>query len=290
MPRGKKKPQEADDNIVIISDTHIGSGLALCHPDGFERDEGGTVMPSSQQLTLWAMWREFWDEWVPEVTLGEPFSVVHAGDIIDGVPHGSVGSISNNLADQGKHAEKILRPIVEICEGRFYQLRGTEAHTGKSAQEEERIAKVIKATREKGSKRYARDELWMRIGAKRGGLVHIMHHIGTTGSSAYESSAPMRELTEEFVEAGRWGDEPPRVVIRAHRHRHLQIRIPSAKGDAIVATTPAWQMKTPFTFKIAGARLSQPQIGGIIVRYHKSELYLRNKVWRLERPDAVMMR
>ncbi len=287
MPRGKRQSQEADDNIVVVSDTHIGSGVALCHPDGFERDEGGTVMPSKTQLALWDRWREFWDVWVPEVTLGETYTVVHAADIIEGVPHGSVGSMSNNLSDQGRHAEKILKPIVERCDGRYYQLRGTEAHGGKSAQEEERIAKAIGAIREKGSKRYARDELWIRVGGKRGGLAHIMHHIGTTGSSAYESSAPMRELAEEFVEAGRWGDEPPRVVIRAHRHRHLQIRIPSEKGDAIVATTPAWQAKTPFTFKIAGARLTQPQIGGIIIRYHKGELYLRNRIWRLERPDEV---
>jgi hypothetical protein len=290
-PRKRKpSPREPDDNIVVISDTHIGSGVALCHPDGFERDEGGTYMPSKSQLTLWEMWREFWDEWVPKVTLGEPYKVVHVGDVIDGAHHGSVQPVTNNLVDQGAHAEKILRPVVELCGGRYYQLRGTEAHSGKSAQQEELVAKNIRAIREKGMPRRARDELWMRVGGERGGLVHFMHHVGTTSSSAYESSAPMRELTEAFVEAGRWGDEPPRVVVRAHRHRHLQIRIPSEKGDAIVVTTPAWQMKTPFTFKIAGARQSQPQIGGIIVRYHKGELYIRNKVWRLKRPDAVKTR
>ena len=281
------RPADPDENLVLYSDIHVGCGLALCHPDGFKRDEGGTYMPSEDQLLLWRYWREFWDDWVPEVTLGEPFTAVCLGEMIDGVHHQSVTQITHNLGDQVRHSTKINGEVARRCGGRFYALRGTEAHAGKSAQEAERVARDVGAIPDKLG-HHARYELWYRMGSpERGGLIHMMHHIGTTGSSHYESSAPMKELTEAFVEAGRWGDEPPRVVVRAHRHRHIQLRIPSERGDSISCTMPAWQLKTPLVYRIAGGRQAQPQIGGIVVRYHRGELYVRNKVWRVERPKEV---
>jgi hypothetical protein len=47
--------------------------------------------------------------------------------------------------------------------------------------------------------------------------------------------------------------------------------------------TPGWQAKTPFAWKIPGARLSQPQFGGVLIRKGDEELHSRAKVWRLER-------
>ncbi len=274
------------NNYVLFGDTHVGCGHALCRPDGFERDEGGLYMPSDDQKVLYEKWDEFWNVWVPEVTMGEPYGVIHLGDSVDGVHHGSVTQISHNLIDQGKHAAMLIKPIAEKAAA-YFHIRGTEAHVGTSGQQEEDVARQVGAIPDKVG-RHARYELWFRIGDdERGGLGHAMHHIGCTGSSAYESSAIMRELTEAFVEAGRWGDEAPRLVVRGHRHRHLQIRIPGGKGDVIGMTTPAWQFKTPFTSKIAGGRLSQAQVGGCLVRFHRGELYIRNKVWRSERPAEV---
>ena len=274
------------NNYVLVSDSHIGCSSALCHPDGFLRDEGGIYKPSLDQLAVYEKWIEFWYDWVPRVTEGEPYAIVNIGDSIDGVHHGSVTQISHNLESQRLHAIKVWEPIVEMAAA-YYHIRGTEAHVGKSSQEEEAIAKALGALPDKAG-RHARYELWFRIGDDdRGGLGHAMHHIGCTGSSHYESSAVMREVTEAFVEAGRWGDEPPRLIARGHRHRHIKIQIPGGKGDVIGMTTPAWQLKTPFTSKIAGGRLSQPQIGGCVARYHGGELYIRSRTWRGERAQAV---
>jgi hypothetical protein len=173
---------------------------------------------------------------------------------------------------------------VEACEGRYYHIRGTEAHVGKSGQEEERLAKRLGAIPNEEGQR-ARYELWLQVGPS--GLVHISHHIGTAGSLSYESSALMRELSEAYVEAGRWGNVPPSVVIRSHRHRNAEIRIQTSHGFATVATTAAWQLKTPFTFKIAGARQAQPQIGATLVKYSPEDgLFTRHKVWNLSRPKV----
>jgi hypothetical protein len=282
MPR--KKPVETINNLVVISDTHFGCRVALCPPEGVELDDGGQYKPSALQLKLWAFWRHFWDEFVPEATRGEPFAVLHNGDAIDGVHHGSTTQISNNLEDQGNLAVSVLKPVVAACDGRYYHIRGTEAHVGKSAVEEERVAKRLGAIpNELGQ--HARYDLWKMVGPK---LIHALHHVGTTGSAAYEATAVHKELTESFVEAARWGQRPPDCIVRSHRHRHIEITCATGQADgnigrALAVVTPAWQGKTPFAWKIPGARLATPQFGGIVLRYAHGELFCRSFVQTVAR-------
>ena len=82
-------------NVVVISDTHCGCQLGLC-PPVVNLDNGGTYVQSSLQKKLWEMWNEFWDVWIPMVTKGEPYIIVHNGDAIDGVHHNSVTQITHN--------------------------------------------------------------------------------------------------------------------------------------------------------------------------------------------------
>jgi len=261
--------------MIVVSDLHCGCRVAICGKDPVQLDDGGTYMPSPMQLKLNSWWEEFWGEWVPEATGGEPFCVAINGDVVDGSHHNTVTQISQNLADQQSIAVKLLSPVRDLCDGRFYMIRGTEAHVGQSGQNEEKIARELGAIAGENGQR-ARWDLWKKIGDdKRGGLVHLAHHIGTAGSSAYESSAPQRELAEAFVESGRWGEEAPRVILRAHRHRYIQNRVAGRDGEYIVAVSPAWQLKTPLAYKIMGGRQSQPQIGGLMVRFHKGELFVR---------------
>lgn len=270
-------------NIVVISDTHVGCRLGLCHRDGAELDDGGTYYPSKLQQRLWEMWEEFWGEWVPHVTHGEPFAVVHNGDCIDGVHHNAVTQWSHNLEDQVEHAYKILKPVVELCEGRYYHIRGTESHVGKSATEAERLAKRLGAVpNEEGQ--HARYELWLRCGNH---LCHFLHHIGTTSSAQHETSAVNAELTAIYADSGRWGLESPMIVCRSHRHRCSEVRLPCAGGYATVFVTPGWQLKTPFAWRVAGTRVSTPQVGGSLIRLGDEELYTRHKVWDIGRSKEV---
>ena len=208
--------------------------------------------------------------------------VVMNGDALDGKPHNAVTGISDNLADQQEIAYRALRPVVEACEGRYYHIRGTEAHGGKSGQEEERLARRLNAIPDSIG-RYARWELWKRLGR---GLIHLTHHIGTTGSMAYETSGPHKELEQAIVESGRWNDEIPDVVCRSHRHRNIETRCQCYKGFATSFTTAGWQLKTPFTFKVAGARQAQPQIGGSLIRCGDEDIYTRHRLWKMSRPKV----
>jgi hypothetical protein len=277
------------EQVIVVSDLHAACKLALCPREGVQLDEGGIYRPSPLQLKLDDWWEEFWCEWVPHETHGAPWDLVVNGDAIDGVHHKSTTQITHNTEDQARIAEEMLQTPVDLCHasgGQYFHVRGTEAHVGPSGQDEERVARNLGAVHRNGQ--YARHELYLQVGEKKagGGIVHFAHHIGTTGSQHYESSAPMREMAEAFVEAGRWGDEPPRGIVRSHRHRGIQIRIPSAMGESWVLVTPAWQLKTPYAYRIPGGRQRQPQIGGALIRLQGGELYPRLKTWRIERPEV----
>lgn len=277
-------------NLVVISDTHCGCRLGLC-PESVGLDDGGTYHPSEFQKKLLQYWNSFWNDFVPVATRGEPFAIVHNGDAIDGVHHNSTTQISHNLEDQSEIARVLLEPLVELAQGRYYHIRGTEAHVGKSGAEEERLARRIGALRNTENQA-ARYDLWKKIVDPTNGsqhLIHLLHHVGTTGSSAYEATAVHKEYTESCVESARWRLPPPDVIVRSHRHRHLKIEVPtgnaatSETGKGIAVVTPGWQGKTPFAWKIPGARLSLPQFGGIVIRATDGELFVRDKVWTIER-------
>lgn len=273
------------NNLVVVSDIHAGCRLALCGNGGVKLDDGGTYEPSAFQMKLWQMWRVFWDEFVPDATRGEDYGVVVNGDCVDGVHHRSTTQISQNLEDQAEIAYRLLAPIVDKCGGRFWIVRGTEAHVSSSAREEENLGKRLGAL-PNAEGQYARWDLWKRIGDDK--LIHCLHHIGTTGSQAYEATAVHKEMVESFAEAARWRRRAPDCIVRSHRHRHIKTEISTGTdtgetGRAIAVVTPAWQGKTPFAWRIPGGRLSTPQFGGIVVRYAHSRLFVDDKVWTVDR-------
>lgn len=252
---------EAIRNLVVFSDIHVGCAVGLCPPDGALLDDGGRYMPSDLQRKLWRYWEIFWDEFVPEATRGEPYAVVFNGDALDGVHHRSVTQWAQNLEVQRRVAEQVLSPVVRRAE-RYYHIRGTEAHVGSSAQDEEALARSLGAVPNEVGQ-HARYDLWIEVN---GCLGHLLHHIGTTGSQSYEATAVHKELVESFTEAGRWGHQPPDFIVRSHRHRYMMTTMSTDRGPCAAVVTPAWQGKTPFVWKIPGGRLSQPQWGGVVIR------------------------
>jgi hypothetical protein len=273
-------------NIIFISDLHAGCRLGLFPPGQIRLDEGVIFQQSLAQEIMWKWWREFWDVWVPDVCKGEPFAVFVNGDSTDGRHHGSVTQISQNLSDQSKIAKIILEPVIDLCQGRFFMIRGTEAHVGVSGENEESLARELGAVPDDEGK-YARYEAWIRLKTKY--LVHVTHHIGTTGSMHYESTALMRELTDAYVESGRWNDEPPDVVVRSHRHRNSEVRIQTYKGFATVCVTPGWQLRTPFVYKLAGAKMATPQMGGTLVRAGDEDIFTRHFVKTIGRTKEIIL-
>lgn len=242
--------------LLITSDWHVGSSVGLCPRNGLVCDDGIVVPPSKfQQGLIKAM-----DDMV-DYACGfngvESRSLIVNGDMVDGFHHNTVAITTNNIDRQEAGALSILQEIGDRFD-RVYVNRGTEAHVQQSAQSEERIARSVGAVIDEMGN-HSSWQLWLNVD---GCVFNIAHHISSTSSAAYESSAPMRELTAAMVEAGQWGQRVPDVVIRSHRHRYVQVRIPSKTGEIVIAVTPGFQLKTPFTEKID--RMRMPHIGGLI--------------------------
>jgi len=275
-------------NIIVTSDTHCGCQLGL-FPKSLRipLDSGGFYTGSPLQMKVWSYWEEFWKKWVPMVTKGEPFIWVLNGDAIDGIHHNAVTQITQNMADQIVIAEKCFEPIrnLKTCK-KMFLIRGTEAHVGKSGQYEEILGKNLGVEKDE-SEKYSRWELWLRMNNV---LTHFTHHVGTTNSTAYESTAVYKELVEAYSEAGRWKDEPPDVVIRSHRHRAFKIEVPSENGQAIALCTAGWQLKTPFVYRQLLGRSATPQFGGCLIRMgDEDRVYARFKTFKVDRPKAVVV-
>jgi len=269
------------NNLVVVSDLHVGCALGLLGPNGAALDDGGHYAPSPFQKVVYNWWIEFWDVFVPEATKGESFAVVCNGDALDGVHHQATTQWSHNLTIQARAAKDLLAPVVARCAGLYWHIRGTEVHAGTSAQDEERLAAELGAIPNRIGQ-HARYDLWKLVGPK---LVHLSHHIAATSAMQYESTAPHRELVDSFAEAGRWSRRPPDVVVRSHRHRCIDTGMPTASGRSYSVTTPGWQGKTPHVWKGSG-RLSEPQFGGIVIRYAHDELFVRSFVKSLAREEA----
>ncbi len=243
----KSKPT----HIVCISDTHWGSSVAISQIHLL--DDGGTYHPSKLQAKLYRLWITFW-EWAYKHVGKDKFILVHCGDIIEGAHHRSTQSATGNLTVQSRLAIDMMMPHVTRA-AQYYQVRGTEAHVGQSAQEEEAIAAALGAVKSDGN--FSHWMIWMRFHGK---LLNFAHHLGSTTSSAYESSALMRETVASFTESGQFKISAPDYIIRGHTHRYLKIEGP---GGWTSIKLPGWQLKTSFVHRID--RMRSPMIGGVII-------------------------
>lgn len=266
--------------VVAVSDLHIGCELALMPREGWMRDSRNLVTPSTMQSILADWWDEAW-RWVNKETGGK-FDVVVNGDIVEGTHHKATTPWTANHNTQRACAAHILTPVRDMAR-RLYVIRGTEAHVGSSGEDEEAIAESIVADRPDKGGTWSQYEMFYRVGDH---LAHFAHHIGTAASPFTETSALLREQVGGYVEAGRWGDEPAAVYVRSHRHICSGIWHPSRHGITSTVTTPAWQLKTPYVHRIS-ARMSQPQIGLVLILVGDNGPYVKPWVKHIERPKEV---
>lgn len=243
--------------LLVISDLHVGSTVGLCPRDGLMGDDGVRIQPSRFQIGLCDAFDNLIQKTIAIKRVSKRALIVN-GDCIDGFHHNTVAVMTNNIDRQEAGAVEILSGISKYFD-KIYINRGTEAHVQQSAQSEERIGRAIGAEKDEIGNHSAW-QLWLDVD---GVVFNVAHHISTTSSSAYESSAVMRELVAAMVEAGQWGQQVPHVMIRSHRHRYILLDIPSQRGNIRAAVTPGFQLRTPFIERIDRMRL--PHIGGLII-------------------------
>jgi hypothetical protein len=269
--------------VVVISDLHIGSHQGLCPPTGIRLDEGNQITQTKIQGYVWECFVHFMRTFVPLTIKGcDKVALVVNGDVIDGNHHNATNLVTN-VEMQARAAIEILAPYAEMST-QFIMVRGTEAHGGSGEQQTERIAASLKAVQDPDTGAYSWWQYWMEAGS----VVHqFAHHISTTSSAAYESSAPMRELAASLVESAQWGQRQPQVVWRSHRHRFIPVAIPSSNGRIECIITPAWQTRTPYVEKIDRLRLSH--IGGVIAICEDGSCTIKEKLYEMPKPKVNIL-
>lgn len=265
--------------LVVVSDLHVGCGMAIMPKDGVQVDGNNFVFPSPLQQKLHDWWQEFW-AWV-DTECPNGYDVCANGDLIDGMHHQNATHWTANEMAQVEAAVTLLEQPFKKARRRLV-VRGTETHVGKSGMFEEAIAQRLDA--EKSAEgTFSHWEIYYRLGRH---LVHLTHHVGVTSSPFAESGALNREMVHGYVEAGRWQDEPPAMYIRSHRHTCAVFGHPSQHGMSWSVTTAAWQLKTPYGYRSA-FRMQRPQVGGIICVAGDQSPYCKPWVRTVGRPEEI---
>lgn len=248
--------------IAVTSDQHCGSTVALC-PPRIALDDGGEYHASPAQQWLYASWLDFWRRVaVHRQLLGAELYTVFNGDLTEGDHHGTTQILSGNPTAQAAVVNACMETVLQIAPDKMFFVRGTEAHVGKSAAYEERIALGLqKDGRPVESDRATGTASWWHLRMEVQGVRLDIGHHGRTGLREHtRGSAAVLHAHDILLSHVKSGDPYPHLCVRGHHHRFND----SANACPVrVITTGAWQLKTSFVHKVALDSLAD--IGGLII-------------------------
>lgn len=242
------KPLQA---LLVVSDLHCGSTVGLCPPMCPLIDDGGWVLNPIQD--------DIWDKWCAfkayslDYLKGIRWGLVVNGDAIEGVHHGCKQIVH---ADPGVHARiavEVLKPLAAKASA-VYITKGTGAHVGHMS--ENGIGEALQAVVHPDTGQRAAHHWLIRVN---GCLCSFKHHIGTSGRKALYATQLSIQLAEERNAAVDTGRDPPKVIVRSHRHTFGYYK----NAGAALITTPAWQALTSFGWKVVPSAV--PEFGGVIL-------------------------
>lgn len=269
--------------IVVVSDLHVGCGLAVMPREGAAHGSTNEHQPSQLQLKLCDWWDEFW-AWVEKET-GGGYNVVVNGDSIDGVHHRAVSQWTHNTDVQRAAAVQLLRPVRERAH-RMFMTDGTEAHVGPSSSDEESIARELKTDRPSGRGPHSLAQLFYSCGDD--SLIHFAHHMPTSLSPFTKSSGLQKEIIYGYTHSGRLRLQAPNLYVRSHRHECGVVGEPiRAKSGttqmAFAWCTSPWQLMGPYMNKFPrGGAVSE--IGGLLIKFGDEGAYCKPWVRWVDRP------
>lgn len=239
-------------NILIISDLHINSTVALCYPE-LKLDDGGVYSPSQSQKWLYSGWHSMMED----VKTRENLITILNGDVIDANKHSAHQLISKNKSSILKHAALLLKPLADIS-SKLFMVRGTSAHTGESSELEETLALLLNAEVNPDS---GNSTFWNLLVEIDGVLLDIAHH-GKIGTKPWTRQNSLNALaTEIIVNRVISGAAIPQLAIRSHYHTYSDT---NNNFPVRVIQTPAWQLSTEYSYRSAIDNIAD--IGYILIR------------------------
>lgn len=274
MPSKSKKDEIR--LIAVVADLHFGSTKALLPPN-FRTVEGNKLILNLFQEWLWECWERSMF-WLDAEVGDDPFALVVNGDLIEGCHHGTKEIISPDIADHSAAAIEVLHPLAELADATFI-IRGTEAHTNNH---EHLIGKAIGARLNEELGIHVFDRLTANVN----GLRHVFrHHIGTSVRRGLAATQLGVNLAEEQLEAINNGEEMPRVVCCAHRHKFGKYE----DDNGLIITSPPWQALTRFGHRVVSQARTKPGLFLLDYRGRKigSLPEVRSKLFDCPQPKTV---
>lgn len=269
--------------LLLASDTHCGSTVGLCPPEGVRLDDGGEYKPSKAQAWLWWCWEQALSTTAEAVSeTGGEFWCVLNGDLVDGDHHKTTQIISGNPEAQSYVAKRAFGLLTDMRPQRLFVVRGTEAHTGNSGSAEEAIAKSIGAERDPETHLWSRWHLRLRV---HGRLFDVQHHGKGLGKLPHTKQNGANALAwrvwSAYQERGR---EAPAVVVRSHLHQFADSY--GAHRQTRGLFLPSFQLKTAFVHKVAADEIAD--VGAVIVVvFPDGRLDVRPVLFEPEPPKEV---
>jgi len=262
--------------VVIVSDLHLNSTVALC-PDVVQRDEGGTYFPSADQRKINKAWKEFWQ--TVKARTRKRLVVVINGDIFETQHHGTTEVITPNKVEQFWMGQAILDPVAQEADELFI-VRGTRVHSGPAGEWEEVLAKDLGAVPNNKTGAYSWWKLPLRVD---GVLFDIKHHPQTSGRLPWtiDPGVSRQGLLTRTVYLNA-GLVPPDIVVRSHKHTFGR----GYARDTFSVSLPGWQLETEWVH----AKLDiDGRIGGVIFSCLNAKWSMEEKLYGPFTQEAVVL-
>ena len=225
------------DTLLVLSDLHVNSTVALCKPS-VQLDDGGTYHLSQSQRQIWRSWNEMIEQ-VEAARKGRLVTIFN-GDLAEGdAKDRSFQVISHNPATILQHVADVVDPIARLSD-KLYVVRGTMAHTGKSNWYEEHLGLDLEAEQETYTEAHSWYHLKLDVDGVRCDIAHETRMGGKRASRTTAATRYAFDLLEEYDERD---ERPPHLAIRSHVHRW---------GDSYDACriraiyTPGWSATTEY--------------------------------------------
>lgn len=263
--------------LVAVSDMHINSTVALC-PPVVNLDDGGTYHANRTQRWLWQCWQDFWryaDETYPAAEFRR-IAIVN-GDLGElDTKRRSIQVITVNKATIQNICIDTLRPLTDWAQA-VYIVRGTAAHTGKSAWLEEAIAGDLDNTVRETPDGAA--SWWHIRSVCEGVRLDIAHHASMGGLPWGKVNAASRLAAKIVWQYVIQHKQPaPHLVLRSHNHTAVNSEV----EDTEVWFTPAWTTLTEHGYR-SGFENDLAQIGGVFVECEGGRAKVYNRLYKPEK-------
>lgn len=263
--------------LVIFNDGHSNSTVGLSNPE-FQLDDGDTVHAGTVRRWLWYRYQDILAQ-VAKEAQGDIYGVLNGDAVELAAKHSTNQVITKNVQEAIRIATKTYEPFFQMVKG-MYVVRGTEAHTGLSAQAEEAIARNFDNTIHNEATGNAS---WWHLPLIFDGVrMDIAHHPKGGGSGRPNSghAGIDRIAADTMFGYANDGEIPPQLVIRSHLHGYRDSE-KAFRTRAII--TPAMSLLTAYGYRIGINR--DNDIGAIMIFCHEGQYHVKPIIHKVRRAE-----